>query len=769
MAEVECPWFSPMFQLRAAVLIFILCFAVTLPSTAKEIAFTSDTGSGFAHGTFGKETSLSTTDTILTLSAGDTSPRLISLAAPHGLVWQNRIPESLPDTVELDGKRVPIQWKLNARLSKLTNQRVSFVYECRAPHLQLVWEWRTRTAFGPIEHFTSIKNLDSRECWLSPQESLHFDWQTPAGTPLEQMYIDKGAGKPSDIGVHHIPLQDGYKWTGTSSTYAADVEEGKAREIIPWVLVQQRDNAKNGWYLGAEFSGRTRISLEREAGSVSGVVGLNPSPGPCRTRLTPGKSFEAPPIFLGASSGGDDAVGNLLHRWIKAALSNPVTWKSPTYPPATNNTWGAGMDINQFTAQHMLKDAASLGMELFHLDAGWFRGVGDWYPDESKFPDGLSALAKAAHKMGLRFGLWVNWTQAGLDTDSGALNVHDPEKRNWLVADVSSDWRIDEFRGRTIDIGFPPAHNWAAHEVERIVRDYHLDLLEHDGYLVPQGCDRTGHPHQSLAAEDKELVAPAKQVPGDGSSKPLYQDCPHPWIDCSNSTDVSYHAVQAYYDIQSTLRRNHPRLLLEVCNDGGRMVDFGTAAHGDYFSITDSYDPISNRRAFYDASYLFPPAMLETYVQSWPTPTLDNFRYMLRSGMMGWFTIMQDTTTWTAEQRLAAREELKLYKEKLRPLLRDSELYHISERPDGVNWDGIEYYDPARACGVVYAFRGSTEKDPRHSFTLRGLSPENKYRVHFTDRASDVTISGAQLLSSGIEVELPSPQSSELVFFEALK
>src|SRR5208337_5664684 len=111
--------------------------------------------------------------------------------------------------------------------------------------------------------------------------------------------------------------------------------------------------------------------------------------------------------------------------------------------------------------------------------------------------------------------------------------------------------------------------------------------------------------------------------------------------DNSNSTDVSYHAVRAYYGIYSQVRQEHPELLLEVCDDGGRMVDFGSASHGDYFSITDSYDPLSNRRAFYDASHVLPTAMLEDYVAKWPTPNIENFLYMLRSGMMGMLTIMQ--------------------------------------------------------------------------------------------------------------------------------
>ena len=55
-----------------------------------------------------------------------------------------------------------------------------------------------------------------------------------------------------------------------------------------------------GWYAGIEFSGRTRISLERSGNSLKTVLGLDPDPGPFRTRLVPGGSFETPTVFLGA-------------------------------------------------------------------------------------------------------------------------------------------------------------------------------------------------------------------------------------------------------------------------------------------------------------------------------------------------------------------------------------------------------------------------------------------------------------------------------------
>jgi alpha-galactosidase len=230
---------------------------------------------------------------------------------------------------------------------------------------------------------------------------------------------------------------------------------------------------------------------------------------------------------------------------------------------------------------------------------------------------------------------------------------------------------------------------------------------------------------------------------------------------------VSYHAARAYYEIQAALRHQFPALLLEICNDGGRMVDFGSAAHGDYFSITDTYDPLGNRRAFYDASYVLPPAMLETYVEKWPTASMENFRYMLRSGMLGWFTLMQDSTNWTAEQHNVARAEFALYKSKLRPLIREADVYHVSERPDGVHWDGMEYFDPATKHGVLYAFRGSTLEGNSHIFALRGLRETATYQLTFQDGSSaDNAATGGQLMRSGIRIQESVPNSSELVFFE---
>jgi hypothetical protein len=693
---------------------------------------------------------VSTSDIRLGLSASDAEPRLLFVERKGGLSLRNRGGETLPARVEINGASVALAWRHKAAEDTSDPHHVVFVYEAEKPHLRLRWEWLARAGFGPVEHRIVIENLSDGEIWLPMVDSLRTAWDVGGNKELRNFYVEKGAGAPSAQGTHLDTMREGYRWRGTSSPYAL-TPEGAPREIIPAAMVYSLAQSQAGWYAGIEFSGMTRVSVERKGNSVESVLGLDPDPGPFRTRIAAGGSFEAPTVFLGAFDGGPDGAGNQLRPWVRAVLGNPIAWRDEHYPLVVNNSWGSGMAVDEALALRMIDQSKELGVEMFHLDAGWFRGVGDWYPDPKKFPHGLAYVADKAHEAGLRFGIWVDWTQAGTSTEAGALNVRDPRVRDWLAADVGPAWKPEEFKGQTVDVGVPAVRDYLAREVKRIVESYHLDMLEHDGYLVVKGCMRDDHPH----------------APPDHATMSVKHDWGFDFVAASNATDVSYHAARAYYDIYEQTRREHPGLLFEICNDGGRMVDFGTAAHGDYFSVTDIYDPLSNRRAFFDASYLLPAAMLESYVEKWPAPRQENFLYMLRSGMMGWFTLMLDTSAWTPEEHEAAREAVALYKNELRPLIRDARLYHVTDRPDGVHWDGVEYWDPARGRGVVFAFRGSAPDEAEHRFVLAGLEAGKSYRLHFQDRsAPDRLATGSELMGAGLLVRLGSPLSSELVFLD---
>ncbi len=158
-----------------------------------------------------------------------------------------------------------------------------------------------------------------------------------------------------------------------------------------------------------------------------------------------------------------------------------------------------------------------------------------------------------------------------------------------------------------------------------------------------------------------------------------------------------------------------------------------------------------------------PLSMCECYVMAMPNQTLGDFRTMLRSGLMGWFSLMQDPNQWTSGQRGAAKEEFAFYKSKVRPLIQNGFVYHVSDRPDGVRWDGLQLVSESRKSSVLIAFRGSGP-DARHLFNLKGLRANGRYRLHFLDGESlDTYESGASLMSNGIPIELSAPGASQIV------
>ena len=96
-------------------------------------------------------------------------------------------------------------------------------------------------------------------------------------------------------------------------------------------------------------------------------------------------------------------------------------------------------------------------------------------------------------------------------------------------------------------------------------------------------------------------------------------------------------------------------------------------------------------------------------------------------------------------------------------------MYHVAERPDGVHWDGIEYYSAKLRRGVLYAFRGTVPDAADASIPLAWPQGRgSRYRLKFQDQGRPPirVLTGEALMQEGIEVSLALPLSSELIFLE---
>lgn len=243
---------------------------------------------------------------------------------------------------------------------------------------------------------------------------------------------------------------------------------------------------------------------------------------------------------------------------------------------------------------------------------------------------------------------------------------------------------------------------------------------------------------------------------------------------------LSYGATRGFYEMLDGLARGIPGFQWEDCCSGGRVKDYGALRRTVKVFNSDTYSALHVRQAFHDSSYALHPVQIEGHLGSTDGRLKPRgaaaIRFAFRSMSMGapeWFLDApgggNGTEPWTEEEKTVLRECVELYKTRIRPLIRSADLYHILPRPDGLHWDGIEYWDPAAGRGVVYLFKpGGGEAS--QAIPLRGLDPQASYRVTFADGTNPgLVATGAELAADGVSVALPAGEVSELIFLEAVR
>jgi alpha-galactosidase len=109
-------------------------------------------------------------------------------------------------------------------------------------------------------------------------------------------------------------------------------------------------------------------------------------------------------------------------------------------------------------------------LDVFQIDDGWQHAVGDWLKTNTKFPDGMGAMADAIHERGYKAGLWLAPFIA--EETSDLLRDH-------------PDWFLVENHGKPVKAGYNPGWSGFFYSLDvanPAVRSYLRDVF----YLVLQ-------------------------------------------------------------------------------------------------------------------------------------------------------------------------------------------------------------------------------------------------------------------------------------------
>jgi alpha-galactosidase len=487
---------------------------------------------------------------------------------------------------------------------------------------------------------------------------------------------------------------------------AVEVYSGSVGQQCGWLAL--RDSDQRGLFAGWEFDGRTKTTV-KHAGS-KGYVQFNSAVLDLNHPVYSNEEFQVPSSFVGVFHGEWDEAGYRTQRLVESVLAKAPPEK--LFPYVSWDSWGYQDKINEDMLRKNADRAAAMGVQLFVVDLGWARSIGDWVADPAKFPSGLGALADYVHSLGMKFGLHFALGEA--DPASPVLR----DNPDWAATDDSN-----YFGAKGLCLAHKPAQDWIVQQAVRIIDDYHVDWIVQDGQNMVKQCTKTTHTH--------------------------------------DPADSNYaNSVLGINAVVSAIQTLRPNVVWENCENGGQMMTFNMVKSYVTSATNDASGALPSRLAAYGATYPFPPRYAERYM-----PAQDGLsHYSTHSYRFGGpWALMMGLNELTADQVGFLTEEIREYKNQ-RSDIAAGKVYHL--RTPGANaTDAIQSYNPATDTAIAVIVRAASS-GPSYLFKPQGLNPDQRYTVWSEVDPAVYSQSGAQLMANGVRIPLPTSYSSDVVHIE---
>jgi alpha-galactosidase len=589
---------------------------------------------------------------------------------------------------------------------------------------------------------------------------LAYQMDEATGILRRSAVVENRTGKPFTIeqaasGTWNLPCADDYQLFYLTGRQTAEFDlqqeamhPGKTilesrrgstgHRNNPWFAIERGNSGDEDrgdvWFGALGWSGSWRIAIEQnEERQVHVTGGFNPFD--FSYVLAPGESLQLPPFYGGYSHQGIGGASRLLHRYELSVVVPQAP--HPRVRPVLYNSWEATQfNVNEAGQEALAERAASIGVERFVIDDGWFgernsdeAGLGDWYPNPKKFPHGLKPLIDKVHSLGMDFGLWVEPEM--VNPDSQLYREH-------------PDWVLN-FPGRPRTEGrHQLVLNLARPDVKAYVFGF-LDklLTENDIAFLKWDYNRNwSEPGWPAVAPDQE--------------KEVY---------------VKY--VENLYAILRELRVRHPNVEIESCSGGGGRVDLGILHYTDEVWPSDDTDPFDRISIQSGFSYAYSPGVMMAWVTdspSWMNNRNTSLTYRFLVSMQGSLGIGANLNQWSAEDFATAKKLVAQYKV-IRATVQHGSLYRLISPLHGSESSSTESVGGDGAQAVVFAFLHSSQmRYPYPRLRMRGLDPGATYRLRMLDGTADpatpASASGAYWMNAGFQLDLRGDFQAALLTLE---
>lgn len=584
----------------------------------------------------------------------------------------------------------------------------------------IITEWATlRNLSETALHVTALRlqlPIPPQVCELQTCTGHHLRERAPQRQPLTEGYFSKqirtgrtdfNAATLLAVGVPGFSFEHGliygvhFGWSGNSATFA------------------QRTPYTHGTIGGGELLEPGELILRKE------------------------EEYTTPTLFAVCGDGLNE-IGTQFHSFIRAQhpkLRNGIR-------PVILNTWEAmyfEQDEDKITK--LAHKAAELGIERFVIDDGWFSGrrndttsLGDWQPDRTIWPQGLSNVAATVHNLGMEFGLWFEPEMIS------PISVIAQQHPDWILAPNQHRLPMSSRQQQVIDLTNEDAKQYIHQCIRTLVKECGIDYIkwDHNRFLTEAISQHSGQ----VAVHGQTLAA---------------------------------------YNIMDLLQKEFPSLEIESCSSGGGRIDAGILQRTDRVWASDCTDPIERADIQRYTSLLVPPEMIGEHISESPnhatgrTTTLTTRAAMALFGHLG---IEWNIMKLQHQEYDELKEWIAIYKN-LRANILSADVIHVDTPDPSLRVDGV--VSPSRQHAVFRIATVSTSQeqpyglirfpglDENATYTVKPLAGVKRYSTELSPTTRSqlgwwndqgTQVSGDVLVQWGIRLPHIMPEHAILVELE---
>ena len=460
---------------------------------------------------------------------------------------------------------------------------------------------------------------------------------------------------------------------------------GRSTDIYcPWLMIEEDAQT---FMASFAYSGAWRMSVSPpdDKGDRLVCAGLRETD----YTLPPGQATPVPALYFGEVDGAAEAAAEawrgFMDRWV--IPEPPKRWKDK-WPPVVFDTWAAlGLRTTEAGLIGQVDAAAELGVDIFMINAGWYRnsnpdgfafskGVGNWEADPDKFPSGLAPFFERVRSKGMGAGLW--FAPERVFSSETIVREHPewPARRDGaLVEDEVEDGKI-----YLLYFGNAQVREHVFQRMSQVLGSCKIDWIEWDFYGKPGP----------------------------------YLDAPERGPEAKDGLPAH---ISGVYEVMDRLRGRFGHLCVEFCAAGGRRFDLGGVSRSHAGFLCDAWEGARLRRSLLDGASWMVPSRFKCH-SAVKDPGTD-LATSMRSSFDGVVYLSVDLVELSQQERRVIKEEIAFYREEVRPALMSWR--RVAETEDGGRIERWRYADEATGRELVIRFENETPDSPRTVTSQREL------------------------------------------------